>query len=64
MCDNCKNEESSTRTLEKVGEIAKAIGKILNQAEGLDTKLTALKLVNATLGRGEGKLKVKLRLTN
>ncbi|TRY68473.1 hypothetical protein TCAL_09653 [Tigriopus californicus] len=57
MCDICQNQDNQT-DLEDVGVYVEAVVQILDQAATTDSKMTALKLVNALLGRGEGKFKV------
>ena len=56
MCDNCASERKFTNLPLK--EYVKALKSILLQSESMDAKLTGLKLVNALMGRGEGKFKV------
>lgn len=57
MCDICQNQGNQT-DVEDVSELVEGVIQILDQAGKTDLKMTALKLVNALLGRGEGKFKV------
>ncbi len=58
MCDNCKNEATNTSAVDISG-VAEAAVRVLVQAQSLDAKVTALKLVDALMSRGAGNLKLK-----
>ncbi len=57
MCDNCAADNEATRQL-SINDYANALQRILAQAEMSDSKVTALKLVNALLGKGESRLRI------
>ena len=53
MCDNCKNGSSENLNMQNVAPLAEGAIQTLVQAQSLDTKLTALKLIDALLGKGK-----------
>ena len=53
MCDNCKNGSTKNLNWQNVAPLAEGAIQSLVQAQSLDTKLTALKLIDALLGKGK-----------
>ena len=61
MCDNCKSRETDTNQLSEglnVKECSDAAIQILNHAKAGDIRVTANKLVDALLGKGQSNLKL------
>ena len=50
MCDNCRNQNADARSI-NISTVADAAIQILLQAQCLDSKLTALKLIGKTKSR-------------
>lgn len=59
MCDNCSSAPKHEEMKEVfLADYVDALRKILSQAACGDGKMTGLKLVNALLGKGEGKFRI------
>lgn len=56
MCDNCCKDVSFEK--KNVTQHCRDLIKILKQAEGLNEKLTPLKLIDAWMGKGAAKFRV------
>lgn len=56
MCDNCCKDDSFEK--KNITEHCQALIKILKHAEGLNEKLTPLKLIDAWMGKGAAKFRV------